>query len=116
MRALDAAKEAAQVASDKKATKIVLQDLQGQSDVCHYQLICSGKSDVQTKAICYGIETELKNKFGVRPITIEGKQTGHWILLDYGVTIVHIFLESIRDFYALDKLWPKAKSINFDDI
>ena len=42
------------------------------------------------------------------PIAIEGKQSGHWILVDYGDTIIHIFLNSIRDYYAIDTLWKKA--------
>jgi len=36
-------------------------------------------------------------------------------LLDYGVVIVHIFLESIRDFYDLDGLWADAKSIPLEE-
>jgi len=51
----------------------------------------------------------------VRPLGAEGQDGGQWILLDYGVVIVHIFLESIRDYYDLDGLWTDAKSLPLED-
>lgn len=111
MEPLDIAKLAAQAALDKKATRIVLQDLRGLSDVCQMQLICSGANERQTQAICQGIEELLKEKAGLRPLVIEGKQSGHWVLVDYGSTIIHVFLDAIRDFYAIETVWTKAKKI-----
>lgn len=112
MSPLDAAKVAAQAAAEKKAVRIVLQDLNGLSDVCQYQLICSGTNERQTQAICQGIEDTLRENYGIKPAAIEGKQSGHWILLDYGATIIHVFLDSIRDYYAIEGLWGRAKMIN----
>lgn len=111
MEPVDLAKLAAQAALDKKSTRLVLQDLRGLSDVCQMQLICSGSNERQTQAICQGIEETLREQGGLRPLVIEGKQSGHWILVDYGSTIIHIFLDSIRDFYAVETVWTKAKRI-----
>lgn len=111
MSALEFVKGAAKIAEGKKANRVVLQDLRGQSDICEYQLICSGSNAQQTKAICQGIEAFGKNNFGLKPIAVEGRQSGNWILLDFGNSIIHIFEESIRDYYAVDRLWPKAKSV-----
>lgn len=98
-------------ASDKKATRLVVQDLSKKSDICEYQVICSGSNDRQTQAICAAIEHMTREKSGAKPLAIEGKQTGHWILLDYGSVIVHVFLEEIRDYYALEELWPDAANL-----
>lgn len=95
-------------ASDKKATRIVSQDLTGISSLCDYQLICSGGNERQNQAICNQIEEVLRVKHGLKPLAIEGKQVGNWILMDYGSVMVHIFLESLRDYYRLENLWPKA--------
>jgi ribosome-associated protein len=107
---LTLAQLAAQAAADKKASRIVLQDLRGQSDLCQYQLICSGSNEKQTQAICQGIEDHLR-RAGVRAMAIEGKQTGQWILVDFGSVIVHIFYNLVRDHYNLEELFPGAKPV-----
>jgi ribosome-associated protein len=112
MTPLEIAKEAITAAADKKAVRPVLLDLKGVSDLCEYQFICSGENERQTRAIADAIEDRCKKIGGIRPIAIEGKQSGNWILLDYGSTIVHIFFSYLRDYYALEQLWPKAKFVN----
>lgn len=101
----------ADAAADKKATRIVSQDLRGHSSICDFQIICSGSNERQTQAICGHIEDLLRDAKVSKPIAIEGKQTGHWILMDYGDVMVHIFLDTIRDYYALERLWPAAGSL-----
>lgn len=101
----------AKAADDRKALRIVVQDLSKKSDICEYQVICSGTNDRQTQAICSAIEDAVRQKAGRKPLAIEGKQTGHWILLDYGNVIVHVFLEELRDYYALEELWPGAENL-----
>lgn len=113
MNALDIAISAAQVADSKKALRIVLQDVKGLSDVCDYQLICSGTNEKQTQAICQGIEDYTRNNLKVKAYAVEGKQAGDWILLDYGAVVIHVFNDTLRDYYALDQLWPRAKPVSF---
>ena len=43
----------------------------------------------------------------------EGRESGHWILLDYGAVIVHIFQQDLRDYYRLEKLWGDAPQVQF---
>jgi ribosome-associated protein len=109
MTPLDIAKEAAVAAADRKAVRPILLDLRGVSDLCEFQFICSGENERQTRAIADAIEERCRKVGGIRPLAIEGKQTGNWILLDYGPTLIHIFYASLRDYYALEGLWPKAK-------
>ncbi len=111
MTPMDIAKEAAAAAADKKAVRPVLLDLRGVSDLCDYQFICSGENERQTRAIAEAIEARCRQVGGIRPVAIEGKQSGNWILLDYGSTLVHIFYNYLRDYYALEQLWPKAKFV-----
>ena len=96
----------ANAAADKKASRVVVQKLGAKSSLCDYQIICSGSNERQTQAIASGIEDSLREKKAGKPLAVEGKQTGHWILMDYGNVMVHIFLESIRDYYAIERLWP----------
>lgn len=56
---------------------------------------------------------EQQSKRGIRPLGIEGLSYSHWVLMDYGDVIVHIFEEETRAFYELEKLWMDAERIPF---
>jgi ribosome-associated protein len=73
-------------------------------------VICSGESTTQVRAIAEHIESEFK-KHAVRPVSIEGLVYAHWVLMDYGDLIVHIFTQETREYYELEKLWLDAPRI-----
>lgn len=102
---------AAQAADDKKAIDIVTLDIADISSVCDYFLICSGFSSTQVRAIAENIEEKLDEQ-GVRKLRIEGLKDGHWVLLDYGSVVIHVFQERDREFYNLEHLWGDAKVVH----
>jgi ribosome-associated protein len=112
---LDLAKAAAKAASEKKAKRLVLLDLKGMSDLCDYQFICSADNERQSGAIAAHIEEALKSTLGIRPLATEGKTNGHWILMDYGPLNIHIFYDYLRDYYALEQIWPKANFVEMSN-
>jgi ribosome-associated protein len=107
---------AASAAVDKKATRIKLLDLKGQTDLCDVTLVCSAENEKQVAAVAQAIEERCKKVAGVRPLSVEGMQLGNWVLLDYGSMICHVFLSEARDYYAFDTLWPKAAPIHVDGL
>ncbi len=107
------ATKAAGAAIDKKAKRLVLLDVNPFSDMCDLQLICSGDNDRQTKAIADSIQKTLAED-GIKPLNTEGNQEGQWILMDYGRFNVHIFFDYLRDYYAIESLWPQAKFLNIE--
>jgi ribosome-associated protein len=46
---------------------------------------------------------------GITPAHRHRAPASHWIVLDYGSVIVHIFTPPERDFYKLEQLWSDAK-------
>ena len=42
---------------------------------------------------------------GVEPKHLEGYNQADWVLMDYVDFVVHIFSESARKFYDLERLW-----------
>jgi len=107
---LDLARQIVELAEDKKAAEIVLLDLAELTTLADYFVICSGGSERQLDAIADGVIEGLR-KEGVRPIGREGTPDSHWVLLDYGSVIVHVFTPPERDFYQLEKHWSAAKTI-----
>ena len=79
--------------------------------MCEIALICSADNERQAAAIADAVVEQCRKTAGVKPIAVEGKEVGNWVLIDYGSLVVHIFLTAARDYYALDSLWPKAKNI-----
>ena len=94
----------------RKALGLVVLDVRELTSVADAFIICSGSSNRQVTAIAEFIQTELK-KAGKKPLSVEGKKEGHWVLLDYGHVIIHVFYESVRNFYDLEGLWVDAKRI-----
>lgn len=97
-------------ALERKAEKIVVQDLRGLSDVCSTQIICSGSNERQVKAISDAIEYKVKSTTGEFPLAVEGKDSGQWIVIDYGHSLIHVFTTEIRQYYGIESLWPSAPS------
>lgn len=110
MAALDVARRIVELAEDKKAADIVLLDLTGLTTLADYFVIASGGSERQLDAIADGIIGGLRD-MGIRAIGREGTPDSHWVLLDFGDVIVHIFTPPERDFYQLEKHWAEAKTV-----
>jgi ribosome-associated protein len=72
-------------------------------------IVCSSTSKVHAEAIADSIEDLVREKSGDKPWHVEGKMNGEWILLDYVDWVVHVFQDSVRKFYQLEKLWADAE-------
>jgi ribosome-associated protein len=107
---LDLARRIVELAEDKKAADIVLLELAPLTTLADYFVICSGGSERQLDAIADGIASSLRDE-RIKPIGREGVAASHWVLLDYGSVIVHIFTPPERDYYGLEKHWSEAKTI-----
>ncbi len=107
---LDLARRIVELAEDKKAADIVLLDVSAQTTLADCFVICSGGSERQLGAIADGIVEGLRGE-GVRPIGREGEAGSHWVLVDYGSVIVHVFAPPERDFYQLERHWASARTV-----
>ncbi len=105
--ALALARRIVELASDKKASDIVLLEIAGLTTVADYFVICSGASERQLGAIVDGIAAGLRED-GIRPIGREGSSTAHWMLIDYGSVVVHVMAAPEREYYQLERLWAEA--------
>lgn len=107
---LSTVRVAVAAALDRKAIDLKVIDLDRVSDFTEFFLICSGTSERQVKAISDAVVRTLRSA-GRRPISVEGHKNGHWVLLDYGTFVAHIFDEETRAFYALERLWSDGDDV-----
>ena len=107
---LDLARRIVELAEDKKAADIVLLDLADLTTLADAFVICSGGSERQIDAIADGIVEGLRTE-GERPIGREGTPASHWVLVDFGSVIVHVFTPPERDYYGLEKHWAAARVV-----
>ena len=107
---LDVARRIVELAEDKKAADIVLLDLAGLTTMADYFVICSGGSERQLEAIASGIIGSLRDE-RTKAIGREGTAASHWILVDFGSVIIHIFTPPEREYYGLEKHWSEARTI-----
>ena len=97
-----------ELAADRKAVDIVQLDLRGMIGYTDYFVICSGRTERQTKAIHDAIYEGLKSAHGRLPERVEGLPGARWILMDYLDVVVHIFTPEKREFYRLEQLWGEV--------
>lgn len=73
-----------------------------------YIIIASADSTRQTKALANNVQEQVKAAGG-KVYSMEGEQTGEWVLVDLGDVIVHIMLPAVREYYNLKALWSERK-------
>jgi len=99
-----------QAVLEKKAAHVVALDVRELTSIADAFIVCSGRSNRQVVAIAEHVERQLRKR-KIRPLSVEGITEGHWVLMDYGHVIIHVFFESVRSFYDLEGLWSDARRI-----
>ena len=103
--------EAIRACEEKKGEELTILELEKNSGAfTDYFVICSGTNPRQIQAISDEVEMRLK-RTGVYPHNIEGYKQAEWVLLDYVDFVVHVFSESARRYYDLERLWRMAKKL-----
>jgi ribosome-associated protein len=109
------ARQIAEAASNHKAIDLVVLDLRKLSSFTNFFVICSGSSDRHVQAIADAIEDAM-GKRKERLIGEEGYRLGHWVVLDYGDVVAHIFHPVEREHYRLEKLWHDVPRVRMKGI
>ena len=104
---------AACFAEDIKAEEIVLLDVSEVSSITDFFVICSGTSTPHLKAIAREVRAGMSEEHAVKPSMADGDHESQWVVLDYGIMMVHAFHPEKRDLYALEDLWGDAKKIDW---
>ena len=108
-RSLQLAQAAAREAEDNRGTNVTVLDMRGETSIFDYFVIATGTSNRQLRAMSDAIDDVMQKQYGHARVGREGYEDSHWILLDYGSVVIHLFDESKRDYYRIEDLWAGAK-------
>ena len=109
------ARTAARAASAKGGEDTVIIEVGAVLAITDAFVITSGRNSRQVKTIAEDVEARLKAEGGIKPLRVEGLGDSHWVLLDYGDLVVHVFLDETREYYDLERLWSDAPRVAWED-
>lgn len=109
------AEVAAKAADEKMATNIAVLDVSDVMAISEVFVLASADNERQVRAIVEEIEDEL-TKMGEEPKRREGNRENRWVLLDYGMLVIHIQRNTERDFYGLDRLYRDCPLLEVEGI
>ncbi|MDR0838253.1 MAG: ribosome silencing factor [Oscillospiraceae bacterium] len=104
VRALDA----------KKAQDIKVLKTREITVLADYFIICTASSTTQIKTLSDEVDKALRDRGEPVPRT-EGYRSGGWVLVDFGAVVIHLFLQDLREFYSLERLWGDAETVDIKE-
>lgn len=120
VREIDNAKElavaAARALAEGRGEKVSVLAVGEMTLIADYFVIASGASQRHVRALADRVLEGVRgaNRDGRKPSHVEGYEASCWILLDYGDVVVHVFRETERAFYGLERLWGDAPRVDAD--
>ena len=114
MTSLELAKKAAHLLDEKKGERVNVIEIQEISSLADYFVLATGTSNTHVRALADELEEKLKAQGAGQPRT-EGYRSNSWVLLDWGIVVVHVFTQEGREFYDLDRLWADGKKVEWQD-
>ena len=109
------AQAAARAAAAKGGTETLILEVGKVLAITDAFVITSGRNHRQVKTIAEEVESQLKAAGGPSPLRVEGLNDAEWVLIDYGDFVVHDFLEPVRDYYQLERLWSDAPRLSWEE-
>ena len=103
---------AADAILDRKGYDVVSLHVGEVSPIADYFVIASASNKSQLDALIDSVEEKMRDN-GYELKNREGRSVGGWVLLDYNMVVVHLFLHEMREFYNLDGTWRDAEKENY---
>jgi len=108
--AIERARSVARVAEDNKGRDVVILDMRPLTPLYDFFILITGQSRRQIHTIAEEVDAALRAEGETRD-SIEGYETGKWVVQDYGDIVVHVFDPDSRLYYALEDLWADAPRV-----
>jgi len=105
---------AARTASEKLGIETLVIDVGDVIGITDFFVITSCNNQRHMQSVREEIEMKIAEAENLKPIRVEGKESEQWILMDYGIFVVHIFERESRSFYNLERLWLDQPTLDWE--
>ncbi|MEZ5144401.1 MAG: ribosome silencing factor [Acidimicrobiales bacterium] len=108
-------KAAARAAAAKTDDETIVLEVGAVLSITGWFVITSGGNSRLVKTLAEEVEEKVAEAGGPKPLRVEGLDGLHWVLLDYGDFVVHVFLTEDREYYELERLWRDVPVVDWTD-
>ena len=107
---------AAQVADDKKAHDVVILEVGPVLSITGYFVVASASNVRLVRTVAEEVESVARGRLAREPLRVEGVREQQWVLLDYGDVVVHVFLDEVREFYDIERLYRDVARVEWEPL
>ncbi len=109
----DLAIAAARCADEKQGRNIVILEVSGVLAITEFFVVIDAPNRRLVRTLVEEVEERLRELTGRSPLRVEGLREQQWVLMDYGDIVVHVFLDEIRRFYEIERLYRDVARLDW---
>ncbi len=112
---IEMALAAARSADEKQGRNIVILDVGDVLAITDFFVVIDAPNRRLVRTLVDEIEQSVRALSGRSPVRVEGLKEQQWVLVDYGDVIVHVFLDEVRRFYEIERLYRDVGKVDWTD-
>lgn len=110
---IDLARAAARSADEKNGRNIVVLDVGDVLAITDFFVVVDAPNRRMVRALVDEIEESIRAVSGRSPVRVEGTREQQWVLIDYGDLVIHVFLDEVRRFYEIERLYRDVAHVDW---
>jgi ribosome-associated protein len=110
---IDIALAAARSADEKQGGNIVVLDVGDVLAITDFFVVIDAPNRRLVRTLVDEIEQSVRDLSGRSPVRVEGLKEHQWVLIDYGDVVVHVFLDEVRRFYEIERLYRDVGKVDW---
>lgn len=104
---------AARAADDKKADDTIVLSVGELLNITEYFVVTSAPNRRLVRTIVESIEEVVGLEHDRKPLRLEGLSEAQWVLMDYGDVVVHVFVDEMRQYYEIERLYRDVPRVEW---
>jgi len=104
---------AARAADEKQGRNIVVLDVANILGIAELFVVLDAPNRRLVRTLVDDMVQQVRAQTGRSPRRTEGEREQQWVLLDYGDVVIHVFLDEIRRFYEIERLYRDAPVVDW---
>lgn len=104
---------AARAADDKKADDTIVLAVGELLSITEYFVVTSAPNRRLVRTIVDAVEEAVRDEHGRSPLRVEGLAEQQWVLVDFGDVVVHVFLDEMRTYYEIERLYRDVPRVTW---